>query len=741
MDDFQINSTYPPPMQDAFSIDTGDYMPPVSPDIASARTVRAQYGLKNVVDIPADEIRSQIQQGQEGTLRANVASQVDLKKDADLSDQITTVASNHIIPQDQKNQQILGLVQSRKPTDPASVFEDTFAVNYTNKIYTVNGADPSIPKFSWLQDAISVMPVETQQYYDLATEAVAKHVFSRQQEEDASEVRKAQGWFGPGQTPWTLFGGGYLGDLAKNLSFIYPQVKLRGQVDNRSILDPSTWTDGITISQVMDSERLRLYGLPYDEYKTEYARIMKGLKEDNPSLAHEFAHGMTGLTTNETVLSNLMELGGAGAVGEGLTLAKYGIKGLGFLNQTKNLAKSMVRSTEHLDTQPPAVTAAAGVGDLTEAAVQKSTVNALSELAGTPNETRRAFESLTSNFRLDTTEVASNPGRFGQDLVNRIRDIYTAGENSLLNAITTWNRVNRTPVATSTEDIMRSIAEAQRGELKGMDNAVLDTKGPFHEPASNTYIYEHIIGTSDGEYFKSRATALANADANGIVIRPTVSSKIADINRNIGQLNKELKTTPNRPQPRVLGELENQAPRELPEAANQNIYSGGSRKTGPLDTSPRVNVKFGAEPAVAANENLNASRALKTQHINMLKEERAALAKQFPDTSKHTTTPLPTTEGFEVKQADAGAGWYIQYTKTLQETHDIVRDSLISTKYDTIGAYKKMLFSDEVSISIPPSRFGNRINAIFGRFRTPEETLSKQERISRRIATATPARV
>lgn len=728
-------------MQDAFSIDTGDYMPPVSPDVAAARTVRAQYGLKDIVNVPADDIRTQIQQGQEGTLRSEVASQIDLKKDADLSGQINQVAANPLLPQDQKQQKILGLVQARKPTDPASVFEDTFAVNYTNKIYTVNGKDPAVPKFSWLQDAISIMPVETQQYYDLATEAVAKHVFSRQQEEDAGEIVKQQPYFGSGQTPWTLYGGGYLGDLAKNLSFIYPQAKLRGQVGDRSILDPSVWTDGVTVAQVMDSERLRLYELPYEEFKTEYARIMKGLKEDNPSLAKEFAHGMTGLTTNETVLSNLMEAGGLGVAGEALTLTKYGLRGLEFLNQTKNLAKSMVRSTAALDAHPPAVTAAAGVGDLTEAAVQKATVGALAELSGAPGETKRAFEALTSNFKLDPAEAVSNPGRFGQDLANRIKDIYQTGENSLLNAITTWNRVNRTPIATSTEDIMRSIAEAQKGEFKGMDNAVLDTKGPFHEPASNTYIYEHIIGTPDGEYFKSRATALANAEANGIVIRPTVSGKIADINKQIGQLNRELKVEPNRPQPRVLGELENQAPRELPEAANQNIYSGGSRKTGLLNASDRVNVKFGAEAPAAANENLNAIKALKAQRINSLKEERAALAKQYPDTTKHTSTPLPGTEGFEIKQNDAGAGWYINYTKTLQETSDIVRDSLISTKYDTISSYKKMLFGDEVSTSIPPSRFGNRINAIFGRLRTPEETLSKQERISRRIATATPARV
>jgi len=305
MDDFAVNQNYPPPMQDAFSIDTGDYQIPVSPETAAARTVRAQYGLTNILDLPADDIKSKIQGGQEGTLRADVASQIDLKKDADSSAQITKVASDPNLDFNSKRDWVLNEIASRKPTDPASVFEDTFAVNYTNKIYTVNGANPAIPKFSWLQDLISSFPDQTQQYYDLATVAVAKSVFSRQMEEDALEARKNQGW------------GGFAVDLAKNLSFVYPQIKLRGQVDNRSILDPSTWTDGVTLAQVMDSERLRLYSLEYPAYKIEYKRIMDGLREDNPSIAHEFAHGMTGLTTNETVLSNLMELGGAGPLLEG----------------------------------------------------------------------------------------------------------------------------------------------------------------------------------------------------------------------------------------------------------------------------------------------------------------------------------------------------------------------------------------------------------------------------------------
>lgn len=724
MDEFNINQSYPPPEQDVYDVTPDTYMPPVSPEIASARAVRAQYGLKNILDKPVEDIKSQIQMGQEGPLRADIASTMDLKKDADLSEQINKTAADPYLPVPVKQQKILGLVQSRKPTDPASVLEDSFAVNYTNNIYTVNGANPDVPKFSWLQDAISSLPLETQHYYDLATVAVAKHAYSRQMEEDATEAKKNQSW------------GGFAVDLAKNLSFLYPQVKLRGQVSGTEFPDEPV----LTIPQVLDYQRRRLYSLPYDEYKSEYKRIMDKLKEDNPMLAHEFAHGMTGLTTNETVLANVMELGGVGPLLEGVAVAKLGLKSVELLSQTKNLATSVVRSTAHVGEETPSVTAAAGVGDLREAAVQKSTTNALADLSGVPNETRRAFESLTSNFRIDPTEAGSNPGRFGQDLVNRIKDIYQSGENSLIQAITTWNRVNRTPVATSTEDIMRSIAEMQRGQFKGMDNAVLDTKGPFHEPASNTYVYEHVIGTSDGEYFKSRNLALANADANGIVVRPTVSSKIADINREVGKLNRQLKVEPNKPQPRVMGELENQAPREL-EAANQNIYSGGTRKAGPLDTSSRVNIKFGAEPPTAANSNLNSFRALTEQRIASLRSERSDIAKQFPDTSKHTTTPLPMTEGFTIEQADAGAGWYIRYTKTLPETHDIVRDSLISTKYDTIGEYKKALFGPEISTSSPPSRFGGWINAISGRARTPEETLSKQERISRRIATATPAKV
>lgn len=669
MDDFSINNNYPPPLQDAFSIDTGDFNTPVSSEVASARAVRAQYGLNNIVDKPVSEIQDQIQKGNEGPFRQEVASTLDAIKDTDAANQIKTIAASKPVLNPQDKQRIINIASNRKPSDPNSIFEDTFAVNYVNNVYTVNGSNPYVPKFSWLQDAISIMPDKTQDFTDLATTAVAKHMYSRQMEEDAAEATKNQPWFGtlqPNNTTEYSVYKGYIPDFIKNLSVIYPNVKLRGLVEGLQYPEEGA----LSLAGALDKQRLHLYSLPYDEYKVEYKRVMDALKE-HPLLQQQFSRAMTGLTTDETNLSNLFDVA---VPFEAFGVAKISLQSV---NALRNLGKSMVRSAGSVGPEAPKVAAAAGVGDLSEAAVQKASQISLEELSGAPNETKRAIEALTTNFRVDKAEVASNPGRFGQDIVNRIHDIYNSGENSLIQAITTWNRVNRTPVAVSDEQVIRAIAERQRGELKGIDNAILDTQGPFHEPVSNTYVYEHKIGTPDGEYFKDRQTAVNNANLNGLVVRPSLYSELNDLNQQIGKLRK----------------------------------SGQFQKPG--------------------------------ESLQDIINKRDAFKEQYKEELKSPGAVKPGTEGFDIRQNDAGAGWYINVTKTLPETSDVVRDSLITTKFDTIKEYRKVLFGDEVSTSLPPGRAGGFFNYIGGKynFRTPEETLSKQERASRRTAVASTSKV
>lgn len=673
------------------SIDTGDSASiPLPPETAAKRATRAQYGMSGIINKPAEAIHAAIKTGGEDGLRNEVATQLDAMKAKDAETKIMEMVQADPLITPATEAAVMQLAQPQTPTNPNGVLEDLFAFKYANSIYTVNN-DPSLPKFTWLQEAMSVIPTEVQKDVDVATEAIAKYQFSLKQKEDAEALVGKQG-----TVPW-------LADQAKQLIQIYNEVKLRGSVEGSGLFE------GGLLGENLDAQRIRLFKLPMEQYKAEYERIMGRLKEDNPSLAVLFAHSMTDMTTDEKALSNLFSIA---APFEGLAAAK-GIHA-GMRYASVNTAKSLVKSVARAEIENPHVTAASGVGDLTEAAVQKSAIIMQEQFAGAPNETKRAIENLTTNLRSDVEVASVNPARDGQGIVQSIRNLYESGENSLINAFMTWNRINRTPVATTSEDVARTLRENIRGEAKGLDNAVLDVRGdnkglPIHEPVSNTHYYEVHLGTEDKEYFKSRKQAQANADLNGLIIRPTVSQRLAEINREIGQINKSIRDV--EPSPgkytRVIGE---------------NKLAG---------------IKFEGTPPEAANTNLSPKEITR----NQLREERASLVKQFPEANTHVNTPIPLSEGYEIVQKDSGAGYYIRMQKFIPETSDTVRNSLITTAFDRIGSYKTMLFGPEVSTVMPPSRLGNYVNAFFGRGRTPEETLSKQERMARFDATFTPGKV
>lgn len=668
VDTFLMDQQFPEPQ--TFDMNTSNQVN-ISPEVASNRVSKATYALAPMLDVSPTDINSYITNGQEGVLRDQVAAGLDQKKQADLQSQIQTkVAQGPLTPE--VSNWVLNAVNNNKPSDPQSVLEDAFAVKYVNNIYTVNGRTPNAPQFSWFNDLISSFPQEVQDQTDLATEATAKHLFSvKQLEEAGGEVEKMS------NVNWGIM-------QMMNLSQAYPELKLRDNVPGTGML-----TGGFLGSN-LEAQRLKLYQLPYDQFKVQYKAIMDNLiGKGDALLAQRFANAMTDYTLDDKNLDNLFSIATpfeaiqvAGLVGRGARMALGG--GM----------KNLVQATEALSHQPPSVVAAAGAGDLTEAAIQKSTLNNIKGFAGLNDFDKQAVEALTSNFRLDKTDIRANPGRFGQEIVNRLDEVYNAGENSFINAVATFMRVNRTPAAIASEDVVRAVQQNLRGEFKGIDNAILNVSEPIHSQMANGYFYEFHIGTTEGEYFKNPEEAKNFAELNGLRVKPNLQTNAFNI----------VQEFPN-PKVRVMGEAKPSGIRPTPTAANENVGTAATKST---TSAPEfANTRFGGKPTQAANVNLS------------------------PEQLK--------AEGYQIKNNGSGLGYYINVPKFFPETSDIMRDGLISRQYDNVGDYRRAMNAGEVSTSIPPTWFNKYLNASLGWIRTPEETLSRAENAQRKIAAHSPS--
>lgn len=567
--------TAPPTQNETIDIGmdgTTTLNPPLSPEVLSKRASIANYGLSDLIGKPFEYIRNAITKGNESGLRAEAASTLDKKKADDNLSYINEIAAQPLT--DESKKKIFDLATKPvPPTDPNSVIEDAFAVKYVNNIYTVN-SNPVAPKYSWLQEIGAYNPELLQRVTDLATEAASKTQYSIHKQQEAEERISQQPWLSlstnprdyltAGIGPQSLLTGttGTIPDIVKGLLQARTEAALRGNVrdkrdDAQSLFssNPLDWIaagigpqslataamanskyfSGGFLGEHLEKEKEKLYLKSGSEYRAEYDRIMDRLYSIDPHLAAQWASAMTGQSLREKTLTNVFSAGAPLEAFQGLEL---GLKAAQAIRDTQMLGKNMVRLVPEFQTQPPSVAAATGVGDLGEAAVQRVTLGKIKELSGITPHVQDGLDTLTSNFKIIDDQIHANPGNHGTAMANDLTEMLNAGMNNFAETVSTLMRVNRTPVATATEDGVRMTKDIIRGQHKGIDNSILDIRGPFPDPVSGVPYYENIIGTTDKEFFKDRATAIGSAKLNGLVLRPTVYQEFNRLNQAIAAARK-----------------------------------------------------------------------------------------------------------------------------------------------------------------------------------------------------------
>jgi hypothetical protein len=662
-DQGEFNVNPPETPQETFPVDTTpvSVAPPSSPETLDNRSYKIKYGLGDILNKTKDEIYADLANGNEPTLREQAAGEIDRRKTDALESVIKQATANKGAPLTPEEASGLSEIVKNlsSTTDPQTVFEEAYGKQFISEL---DKAATRVPD-NVLDEAKQLNPEEVSKVMIANSSLVAKRERILSKLQDAQDEVKDQGYLG-----W-----GY--DQAKMMVPGYHDIQLRGNVEGVPIFS------GGFLGENEEKQRQALLRLPLSDMDKELDRILEGMNS-NPSLKVEFLHAMLGNKERDIMFSNIttgIDVAGLG-VGKAALKAGKGIAGklvgkdAQVIADTETAARQMAQASA--DPKVSKSTMEASAGDLQESAVTRAVTNGVEDARGIPDVTKRGIDALTSAHKVDFENIKANPGTRGQDIVNRIGEMYDQ-VGPILQKAKDIGKVERLPEIMSNDVYVRSIVDKMKDTYVGMRNTLLDVSKPYRENLAGNWYIDFYLGHPDGTYFTNRSTAENFIKEMGY--------KDATVKEGQNPLRKSKTET-----------------YYIPESSVKTV-------------SGKANPNFGYE----------------------IKEGKPTFFSDITNRVEvqHSTKPDVGLVPVEVKGQNAsfgnpivsvdqqGLGYFIKVTKPINETDDAVRDVIASSK----------------NTQIPIKGLSATLNSFkLGKFRTPEDTLSKADRANRLIATYNP---
>lgn len=480
------------------SLDTGIQTQELTPTVAATRAAKAQYGLGDTVSKSYDEFYQRFIAGQEPQVRQEAANANDLRRMNVLNNAIKNIAGKSGPLTLEEADHLKGMVQNWNPSNPDSVIEDAFSVKAVNNIFTVNGGlDPTEDRpYSWLEDAMREIPKQVQETVAKASSYTSKIEYAKTLRGNIETDLEHQSYLG-----WGV-------DQLKGLTQLYPEAKLRGNV-------PIDVWGGLGTSK--EEQAKVLLRMPDAEYRAKLTNIVNALRKDNPTMAAAFLDGVIGQSAQSVTLDNFFTTLAIPDLFAGGKIAGKLLKGAVLFNETRVAAKTMVQGLQQAaDKQPIKAAVADAAGDLAEAAIQKEAVAIPAAVAGKTDVAKEAVEALQSIMQSDVKNIEANPGRYGQEIVNRLRESYNNFQTNLFSTIERVAKVERITPALATEAGIKAIYEQVKDSYPGIRNAILNISPIYKNDLTNTYHADIIIGKPTGEYWLRKEQAIAYAEMHGL---------------------------------------------------------------------------------------------------------------------------------------------------------------------------------------------------------------------------------
>lgn len=649
------------PTEEPFQVDTSslNVAPPSSQDTLNSRSAKVKYGLDEVLKKTKDEIFTNLAQGDEPALRAQAAAEIDKRKSAALDSLITETIKrkgSDLTAEEAGGLTSIVMAMSAK-TDPETVFEEGYAKQFIATLDRVAAQKPD----SFLNDAKQQHPEETAAIMNKYVNHSTKREVLQTYLEDVEDDLKNQGWLGWGA------------DQAKFMVPGYQDIQQRGNISGVGVFS------GVGLGENLENQSIALWRLPIEKMKEEIRRVVEPMRRGNPTLASHFLRSMLGMSDDDVVLGNValpIDLAGLG-------LGKAAVKGVRallpksqtqILKDTEEAARQMARASANPSISKSGIESAAG--DLEQAAITQETSNIYGETKGLVDPTKRGLESLSAAFRTDVADVKARPGRFGQEIVNRIEEQTNTIIPEVMSVAEKISKVERLPEVMSNELAVRTIIDGIKDKYVGLRNTVIDTTAPYRENLAGNWFVDFHLGNADGTYFTQRSVAENFIKHHGLTSGEVVEGTSV------------LKTKAGKKQTSIENQIQNAQSTitKIEKRLSDDAYSTPEKRVRDQDT-----LEF-----------------LKTEAIPGYKAK------------------LETARGQRVTVEQQGLGFYVKITKPVAETDDVVRNVIAST----------------TNTQIPSNTISSFFNAWgVGRYRTPEDTLSRAERANRLVATYTPSEI
>jgi len=503
--------------------------PAPTDDVAQQRATKAAIGVGQVIDQSADDIYKKISAGQEDSVRANAATELNYQQILKRNEVVQNLSAmkggalsltelNQVLDQTQPNAQANNVV------------EKSFSQNYVEPTLTAAAARQGNDTI--LDAAKSDDPAAVDAYINQGTqlstrrEVALKAVQDLQPAIDQSALLNFHVPGFEGQFRPSMF------DIENALTLGIPSsYMLRGNTEN------ATRFSGL--GTALDDQAKELLTLPSDnEFTDKFHAIIKNLQATDPGVAAQFAQAVYGMSSSDKFIASGGEALNAaltigGAIGGKAAIEAAGrasVRNMGKLiegsdgvfrpageapssgalvpvNQVQKAVNDVVKSGEIK--QITKATAAEGAGDTAEAGVQKtitSTVN--------PDPEKDAWDTLSRNFKSDVRETEDNPGpNLSREQHTRLLDATQSFMEDTKNTILDSYKVVRNPELL--EDGFRAIMPAIEEYYPGAGNMVLDIDHRF-EPFSNTNFMDMKLGDYNGDLLPSVQTAVNRARNIGI---------------------------------------------------------------------------------------------------------------------------------------------------------------------------------------------------------------------------------
>lgn len=430
-----------------------------SPDVARVRSEKASFGLADYLPkVSKDDWYTSIISGQENQSRSMAAASVNY---ADLQQRVNTLKTTGQIP-------------PPNLTEPDSVVEKAYANRFMSPMTKVDGFSAS----SMYGDANQTNPEAVKAAANAGADIATKVQIVQKAAEDNNNV-------------------------LNSMDSSVPEREAQWTANELKSADSAWKKYPLVAAGLFATLASSAINFPYDFLKSGATHVKQAMEGD-PDLSID---DVIGDAVNSVMMGNTLDD------------IKFGTEHKAAIVKA---TADAVRASATVDGSRPVQTVmSAAHGNVKEAAVQQvvADVNA----GDSPKaEHDRDLRSLTSYLRIDQEAVANNPGSYGQDIVNRIRDANDNFVTNLSDKMQNVMKVNRTPQAIAQEDVVRGEADRIKGTYQGLGNAIVDIQfdpAIDYNKVSNTYSTRTKIGTFDGEMFTTEKQAKLFAELHGIHIK------------------------------------------------------------------------------------------------------------------------------------------------------------------------------------------------------------------------------